>query len=102
MKLVTLGKKGTAADIETIILGRLGMYSAHYVSERTGLSTSQVYARWGAVGIKVRDIRNQGSEFNNRVAALAKQESVTMIADLRQMILKMLPPPEPPTHGKES
>lgn len=96
MNLVRLGAKGTAADIECLILGKLGMYSAHYVSERTGLSTSQIYARWRAVGIKVRDIRNQGSEFNNRVADLAKDESHAMIADLKQMISKMLPPPKPP------
>lgn len=92
MKIVTLGKKGTSSDLEAVILGRLGMYSAQYVAERTGLSTSQIYARWRAVGIKVRDIRNHGNEFNNRVADLARQESIATIADIKGMIQKMLGP----------
>lgn len=96
MKIITLGRKGTAADLETIILGRLGMFSAQYVSERTGLSTSQIYARWRAVGIKVRDIRNQGNKFNNRVADLARQESMATIADIKTMIQNMLGPVDSP------
>lgn len=98
MKIITLGKKGTGADIEAVILGRLGMFSAQYISARTGLSTSQIYARWRAVGIKVRDIRNHGNEFNNRVADLARQESIATIVEIKGMIQKMLEPVDsPPT-----
>lgn len=93
MKLVTIGKQGTAADIEAIVLGALGMYSGAYVANRTGLSKSQVYARWRTVGISVRDIRNNGSEFNNQVADLARGHAAATIGDIKNMIAKLLPPP---------
>lgn len=95
MKIINIGKRGTAADVEAIILGRLGMYSAAYVSRRTGLSTAQVYARWRMVGISVRGIRNDGSEFNNQVADLAKGQAAATIGDIKNMISKLLPPPKP-------
>lgn len=94
MKLVTIGKRGTAADIEAIVLGGLGMYSASYVASRTGLTTSQVYARWRMVGVSVRDIRNHGSEFNNQVADLARGHAAATITDIKNMIVKLLPPPQ--------
>lgn len=93
LSIVNIGKRGTSADIECVILGKLGMYSGQYIALRTGLSVAQVYARLRTFGINLRDIRNHGSEFNNQVADLARGHAAATITDIKNMIVKLLPPP---------
>lgn len=93
MKIVSFSKRATQADIACIILGRLGM-SAKCISERTGLSSGQIYGRLRMAGISVKDYRDGRTDFSQKVIAIAGAEAHLAISDIKAQIAKLLPPPQ--------
>ena len=88
--IVGITKKTTGSDIECILLARLG-FSYKLISDKTGLSTSQVNNRLRSAGIKTKDYRNGTNDFSQRVitAAVSCSKDVldTIKHDIKQLKL---------------
>ena len=78
-------RKTTNADIECVILGRLG-FSYKLIGARTGLSNAQIALRLKQTSSQVKLYRNGVSALAVRIADLSHLEAKTLIANVRKQL----------------
>lgn len=83
-----LTKRTTSADVECVILGRLG-FSYDVISRRTGLSKGQIGLRLKQTNSQLRRYRNGESHLAQNVIQASIEDTRDWVAKLRAEVKKL-------------